>query len=74
MQTPEIAVLQAQEEVIHYAERMQRMFGLIRVLVDEKNRKDFKQQYERIEKYENIADNMEIEIAEYLEHVSKAFV
>ena len=71
MQTPEIAVLQAQEEVIHYAERMQRMFGLIRVLVDEKNRKDFKQQYERIEKYENIADNMEIEIAEYLEHVSK---
>ena len=71
MQTPEIAVLQAQEEIIHYAERMQRMFGLIRVLVDEKNRKDFKQQYERIEKYENIADNMEIEIAEYLEHVSK---
>ena len=71
MQTPEIAVLQAQEEVIHFAERMQRMFGLIRVLVDEKNRKDFKQQYERIEKYENIADNMEIEIAEYLEHVSK---
>lgn len=71
MQTPEIAVLQAQKEVIHYAERMQRMFGLIRVLVDEKNRKDFKQQYERIEKYENIADNMEIEIAEYLEHVSK---
>ena len=71
MQTPEIAILQAQEEVIHFAERMQRMFGLIRVLVDEKNRKDFKQQYERIEKYENIADNMEIEIAEYLEHVSK---
>ena len=71
IQTPEIAILQAQEEVIHFAERMQRMFGLIRVLVDEKNRKDFKQQYERIEKYENIADNMEIEIAEYLEHVSK---
>ena len=71
MQTPEIAVLQAQEEVIHFAERMHRMFGLICVLIDEKNHKDFKQQYERIEKYETIADNMEIEIAEYLEHVSK---
>ena len=71
MQTPEIAVLQAQEEVIHFAERMHRMFGIICVLIDEKNHKDFKQQYERIEKYETIADNMEIEIAEYLEHVSK---
>ena len=71
MQTPEIAVLQAQEEVIHFAERMQRMFGLTRVLIDEKNRKELKMQYERIEKYESIADNMEIEIAEYLEHVSK---
>ena len=71
MQTPEIAVLQAQKEVIHFAERMQRMFGLTRVLIDEKNRKELKMQYERIEKYESIADNMEIEIAEYLEHVSK---
>ena len=71
IQTPEIAVLQAQEEVIHFAERMQRMFGLTRVLIDEKNRKELKMQYERIEKYESIADNMEIEIAEYLEHVSK---
>lgn len=71
MQTPEIAVLQAQEEVIHFAERMQRMFGLTRVLIDERNRKELKMQYERIEKYESIADNMEIEIAEYLEHVSK---
>ena len=71
MQTPEIAVLQAQEEVIHFAERMQRMFGLTRVLIDEKNRKELKMQYERIEKYESIADNVEIEIAEYLEHVSK---
>ena len=71
MQTPEIAVLQAQEEVIHFAERMQRMFGLTRVLIDEKNRKELKMQYERIEKYESIADNMEIEIAEYLGHVSK---
>src|SRR3712207_8136394 len=28
--------------------------------------------YERIEKYENIADNMEIEIAKYLDFVSNA--
>ena len=70
MATPEIAVLQAQKEIHHFAERMQRMFGMVTVLLDEKNKKDFDRQYERIKKYENIADNMEMEIALYLEKVS----
>lgn len=70
MATPEISVLQAQKETIHFAERMQRMFGMTRALLDEKDKKEFAQQYERIEKYEDIADNMELEIANYLEEVS----
>ena len=70
MATPEISVLQAQKEIIHFAERMQRMFGMTQVLLEEKDKKVFAQQYERIEKYEDIADNMEIEIANYLEEVS----
>ena len=69
IQTPEIAVLQAQKEIAHFAERMQRMFGMVRVLLDEKDKKELEQQYERIERYETIADNMEIEIATYLEQV-----
>lgn len=69
MSTPEISVLQAQKEVVHFAERMQRMLGLTRVLLDEKDRKEFERQYERIANYEDIADNMEIEIATYLESV-----
>ena len=70
MSTPEISVLQAQKEIIHFAERMQRMFGMTRTLLDEKDKKAFAWQYERIEKYEDIADNMELEIANYLEEVS----
>jgi phosphate:Na+ symporter len=70
MATPEISVMQAQKEIIHFAERMQRMFGMTRTLTDEKNKKEFERQYERIERYETIADNMEIEIATYLEQVS----
>lgn len=70
MATPEISVLQAQKEIIHFAERMQRMFGMTQVLLEEKDKKVFAQQYERIEKYEEFADNMEIEIANYLEEVS----
>ena len=69
MQTPEIAVLQAQKEIVHFAERMHRMFGMACVLVDERDKKEFESQYARIERYETIADNMEIEIAKYLEQV-----
>ena len=70
MATPEISILQAQKEVVHFAERMQRMFGMTCALLDEKDKKEFDQQYERVEKYEEIADNMELEIASYLEEVS----
>ncbi len=70
MATPEIAVLQAQKEVANFAERMQRMFGMVCNLLDEKDRKESERLWERIEKYEGIADNMEIEIANYLEKVS----
>ncbi|MBP5713285.1 MAG: Na/Pi symporter [Prevotella sp.] len=69
IQTPEIAVLQAQKEIVHFAERMLRMFGMTSVLIDEKDKKEFESQYARIERYETIADNMEIEIANYLEQV-----
>ena len=68
--TPEIAVLQAQREIAIFAERMQRMFGFVCNLVDEKDRKECERLWERIEKYETISDNMEIEIANYLEKVS----
>jgi len=70
MATPEISVLQAQKEIVLFAERMQRMFGMIRALLDEKDKKEFDQQSERIVKYEDIADKMDFEIAHYLEQVS----
>ncbi|MCR4765143.1 MAG: Na/Pi symporter [Bacteroidaceae bacterium] len=70
MATPEISVLQAQKEIVHFAERMQRMFGMVTTLLDERNKKEFERQYNRIAKYEDIADNMEIEIATYLDKVS----
>ena len=69
IKTPEIAILQAQKEVVHFAERMQRMFSMVCAIIDEKNKKEFESQFARIEHYETIADNMEIEIANYLEQV-----
>ena len=72
MKTPELSVLEAQKEIRSFSNRMQRMFGMVRELLTEKNEQQFAQQYARIEKYEGISDNMEIEIAEYLDQVSDA--
>jgi phosphate:Na+ symporter len=51
---------------------MQRMFGMVRELLTEKDEKKFNTTFNRIEKYEGISDNMEIEIAKYLDQVSDA--
>jgi phosphate:Na+ symporter len=72
IKTPEIAVLQAQKEIGVFGIRMQRMFGMVRDLLEEKDGDKFTKLYSRIEKYEGISDNMEIEIARYLEQVGDA--
>ncbi len=70
MKTPEISVLEAQKEIHCFAERIQRMFGMVKTLLGETNEDKFVKLYSRIEKYEGISDNMEIEIAKYLDQVS----
>ena len=81
MKTPELSVLEAQKEIQAFSERMQRMFGMVRELLNlsssANNKKDnkagdFNKLFTRIEKYEGISDNMELEIAKYLDSVSDA--
>lgn len=72
MKTPELSVLEASKELHSYAERTHRMFGMVRDLLTTKDDDAFEKLYERIEKYEDISDNMEVEIAKYLDQVSDA--
>ena len=72
MKTPELSVLEAQKAIQQFAIRIQRMFGLVKELLVEKDEKTFNKMYSRIEKYEGISDNMELEIAQYLDEVSDA--
>ena len=72
MKTPELSVLEAHKEIQSFASRMQRMFGMVRQLLTEKDEKAFNKLYSRIEKYEGISDNLELEIANYLDQVSDA--
>ncbi len=74
MNTPEIAVLQAQKETLRFAERTQSMFGMVKQLLTEQDRKKFDALYANIGKEEDNTDHTEYGIARYLTEVSEAHV
>ena len=71
LSTAELSIVQARKEINLFAERMRRMFGMLKDLLHTTNENDFNKLFSRIEKYENISDNMELEIANYLNMVSE---
>ena len=71
LSTAELSLLQARKEINLFAERIQRMFGMVRNLLHTTNENEFNTLFARIEKYEGISDNMEVEIATYLTQVSE---
>ena len=72
MKTPEISVLQAQKEIAVFGERMMKMSEMVRDLYRTTDEAEFKKIFERIQKYEQISDNMENEIGKYLGQVGDA--
>ena len=71
LSTAELSILQARKEIHLFAERTHRMFGMVQDLLHTEKDEDFNKLFSRIEKYENISDNMELEIANYLNQVSE---
>ena len=70
MAASELNLPQARQEIVVYAERVRRMFGMVQDLLHEKEGGEaFSKLYSRIEKYEQICDRMEIEIASFLNKV-----
>ena len=63
----------AVQETSEMAQRMEKMFGFVEQLTLEPNNKtkEYEALFKRIDKYENISDNMEIEISKYLAKISK---
>ncbi|MGN0281374.1 MAG: Na/Pi cotransporter family protein, partial [Prevotella sp.] len=72
MKTPELSVLEAQKEIQVFAERVHKMYSFVRDLLATDDDAAFGKLFSRIEKYESITDNMEMEIAKYLDGVSDA--
>lgn len=68
----ELNIAQAEKEIAVYGERVHRMLGMAQNLIhlDEKS-DEYQKVFNRLEKYEEIADRMEIEIGNYLNHVAE---
>lgn len=63
----ELNIAQAEKEISVYAERVYRMVGMAQTLIHTKEKsEEFNKLYSRLEKYEDISDRMELEIARYL--------
>ena len=72
LSTAELSVYEAQKEISLFSQRTNKMFNFIPTLLfDTKNNEDFSKLFARIEKYEQISDHMEIEIANYLNKVTE---
>ena len=71
LSTAELSIMEAQKEIQNFAERCHRMFGFVTDLLQTGDEVAFNKTFSRIEKYENITDSMEMEIAAYLNKVSE---
>ena len=71
MSTAELSLFEARKEINLFAARTQKMFHFIPDLLAMKDENDFVKLFARIEKYEGISDNMEIEIGDYLNKVGE---
>ncbi len=71
LSTAELSIIQARNEIEVMAERCYRMTDMVRKALSAKKDNEFENLYNRIEHYEQITDNMETEIADYLRKVSE---
>lgn len=69
METPELSLMEARKEISLFGSRCLKMFHFIPKLLELKDENEFVKMFARVEKYEGICDNMEIEIANYLNKV-----
>jgi phosphate:Na+ symporter len=71
MSTSEISTMQAKKEIANFGLRIQKMFTFIPTLLISTPGKKYNKLLQRISKYEEITDNLEIEIATFLTKVSE---
>lgn len=71
LSTAELSILQAQKEIVVFGERCTKAYNYTQQMHGIEKESDFESIYQKVEKYEGITDNMEFEIANYLQHLSE---
>ncbi len=71
LSTAELSLLEAKKEIQNFGCRVKKMFGFVGDLLKIEKDEEFNKLYSRIEKYERITDDMEVEIAKYLQRVGE---
>ena len=71
LSTAELSILEAKKEINVFVDRCVKMYSLVEQLLHTEKGDEFNKLFSRIEKYENITDKMEVEIADYLAKVSE---
>ncbi|MBQ0021743.1 MAG: Na/Pi cotransporter family protein [Prevotellaceae bacterium] len=71
LSTAELSILEAKKEINVFVQRCVRMYGMVEQLLHIDKGDEFNKLFSRIEKYESITDNMEVEICDYLTKVSE---
>jgi phosphate:Na+ symporter len=66
VRTPELATVELQKETAHFGETVSKMSSFIRELLFTTEDKRKRKMLKKLKKYEEISDNMEIEITEYI--------
>ena len=67
---PEVAILEAKKEVAKFGEVTTRMNSFLRTLINDQDKKTRNKMYNKIMKYEEITDRVEVEVANYLDKLS----
>jgi phosphate:Na+ symporter len=67
---PEVAILEAKKEVAKFGEVTTRMNGFLKILLNDQDKKTRNKMFNKIKKYEEITDRVEVEVASYLDKVS----
>ena len=69
--TPELAITQARNEIVHFGQISRNGLGYIKSAIHAKDEEEFEVFRKKLVKYEEIADRIEYEIAQFLNSVSK---
>jgi phosphate:Na+ symporter len=67
---PEVAILEAKKEVAKFGDVTMRMNDFVKSLINDQDKKTRNKMFNKLKKYEEITDRVEVEIASYLENLS----